>query len=123
MTRQCTTHLQARENCLTCTATQAIVAGLGARALGIRVHPGAATALALSLGTHYIADRRVPGKDVLEKLANKTGKANFYKLADFGMNGLFMVMRYLKGDPEAPPSRIAAATGLQRTNLSTILRS
>ena len=33
-----------------------------------------------------------------------------------------MVMRHLQGDPEAPPSRIAAATGLQRTNLSTVLR-
>ncbi|HEX6356641.1 MarR family winged helix-turn-helix transcriptional regulator [Actinophytocola sp.] len=33
-----------------------------------------------------------------------------------------MVMRHLFGDPAAPPSRIAAATGLQRTNLSTTLR-
>ncbi|MDP4504953.1 MarR family winged helix-turn-helix transcriptional regulator [Nonomuraea turcica] len=33
-----------------------------------------------------------------------------------------MVMRHLQGDPAAPPSRIAAATGLQRTNLSTVLR-
>ncbi|WP_405723198.1 MarR family transcriptional regulator [Streptomyces sp. NBC_01537] len=33
-----------------------------------------------------------------------------------------MVMRYLKRDPDATPSRIAAATGLQRTNLSTVLR-
>jgi DNA-binding MarR family transcriptional regulator len=34
-----------------------------------------------------------------------------------------MVMRYLlQGHPEAPPSRIATATGLQRTNLSTVLR-
>jgi DNA-binding MarR family transcriptional regulator len=33
-----------------------------------------------------------------------------------------MVMRHLLGDPGAPPSRIAAATGLQRTNLSTVLR-
>jgi DNA-binding MarR family transcriptional regulator len=33
-----------------------------------------------------------------------------------------MVMRHLLGDPAAPPSRIAAATGLQRTNLSTTLR-
>jgi DNA-binding MarR family transcriptional regulator len=32
-----------------------------------------------------------------------------------------MVMRYLLADPGAPPSRIAAATGLQRTNLSTVL--
>lgn len=33
-----------------------------------------------------------------------------------------MVMRYLQEDPAAPPSRIAAATGLQRTNLSAVLR-
>ena len=33
-----------------------------------------------------------------------------------------MVMRHLLGDPGAPPGRIAAATGLQRTNLSTVLR-
>lgn len=33
-----------------------------------------------------------------------------------------MVMRYLQQDPAAPPSRIATATGLQRTNLSTVLR-
>ncbi|MER7112220.1 hypothetical protein [Streptomyces sp. NPDC000229] len=77
-------------HCLTYTATQAIVAGLGARALGIQVHPGAAAAaLALSFGTHYIADRRVPGKGVLEKLATKTGKESLYRLADFGMNGAF----------------------------------
>jgi hypothetical protein len=77
-------------HCLTYTATQAIVVGLGARALGIRVHPGAAAAaLALSCGTHFIADRRVPGKGVLEKLATATGKESFYRLADFGMNGAF----------------------------------
>lgn len=33
-----------------------------------------------------------------------------------------MVMRHLQGETGAPPSRIAAATGLQRTNLSTVLR-
>jgi DNA-binding MarR family transcriptional regulator len=33
-----------------------------------------------------------------------------------------MVMRHLQHDTAAPPSRIAAATGLQRTNLSTVLR-
>ncbi|WP_251021804.1 hypothetical protein [Streptomyces sp. ISL-98] len=49
--------------------------------------PGAAAAaLAVS---HSIADRRVPGKGVLEKLADKTGKTSFYRLADFGMNGAF----------------------------------
>jgi DNA-binding MarR family transcriptional regulator len=35
-----------------------------------------------------------------------------------------VVMRcLLQGQPAAPPSRIAAATGLQRTNLSTVLRA
>ncbi|MFF4351102.1 MarR family winged helix-turn-helix transcriptional regulator [Streptomyces sp. NPDC001530] len=33
-----------------------------------------------------------------------------------------MVMRHLQHEPAAPPSRIATATGLQRTNLSTVLR-
>jgi DNA-binding MarR family transcriptional regulator len=33
-----------------------------------------------------------------------------------------MVMRFLLASPDAIPSRIAAATGLQRTNLSTVLR-
>jgi DNA-binding MarR family transcriptional regulator len=33
-----------------------------------------------------------------------------------------MVMRFLLAGPDAIPSRIAAATGLQRTNLSTVLR-
>ncbi|KOU63580.1 MarR family transcriptional regulator [Streptomyces sp. MMG1533] len=32
-----------------------------------------------------------------------------------------MVMRHLQREPAAPPSRIADATGLQRTNLSTVL--
>ncbi|MFJ9855290.1 hypothetical protein [Streptomyces sp. NPDC101150] len=77
-------------HCLTYTATQAIVAGAGARALGIRVHPAAAVAaLAVSFGTHYVADRRVPGKGLLEKIATRTGKGDFYKLAGFGINGAF----------------------------------
>lgn len=33
-----------------------------------------------------------------------------------------MVMRYLQAEPAAPPSRIAAGAGLQRTNLSAVLR-
>jgi hypothetical protein len=77
-------------HCLTYTATQAFIAGLGARALGIRLHPGAAAAaLALSCATHYIADRRVAGKGVLEKLAVASGKERFYRLAGGGMNGAF----------------------------------
>jgi DNA-binding MarR family transcriptional regulator len=33
-----------------------------------------------------------------------------------------MVMRYLLSHPVAPPNQIASATGIQRTNLSTLLR-
>jgi DNA-binding MarR family transcriptional regulator len=33
-----------------------------------------------------------------------------------------MVMRYLQEHPGAPPNKIATGTGLQRTNLSTVLR-
>jgi DNA-binding MarR family transcriptional regulator len=33
-----------------------------------------------------------------------------------------MVMRYLQTEPAAPPNRIAAGAGLQRTNVSTVLR-
>ncbi|MFG2236149.1 hypothetical protein ACGFNX_40205 [Streptomyces sp. NPDC048723] len=63
--------------------------GAGARLLGIRLHPGAAAAaLVLSGITHYIADRRVPG-GVLEQLADKTGKGNFFRLADRGLNGAY----------------------------------
>ncbi|MFE3151168.1 hypothetical protein ACFXJ6_31620 [Streptomyces sp. NPDC059218] len=77
-------------HCLTYTATQAIVAGAGALVLGIRVHPAAAAAaLALSFGTHYAADRRVPGDGLLEKIATKTGKGGFYKLASHGISGAF----------------------------------
>jgi hypothetical protein len=66
------------------------VAGAGARALGIKVHPvAAAAALAISFGTHYAADRRVVGKGLLEKIATKTGKGGFYTLASHGINGAF----------------------------------
>jgi DNA-binding MarR family transcriptional regulator len=34
-----------------------------------------------------------------------------------------MVMRYLQANPLAPPNQIASAVGLQRSNLSTLLRS
>ena len=33
-----------------------------------------------------------------------------------------MIMRYLQGHPDAPPSQIADATGLQRANISAVLR-
>lgn len=76
-------------HCLTYTATQAVAVGVGARVLGIRLHPGAATAaLALSFATHYVADRRVPD-GLLQKLADKSGKGTFFRLADRGINGAY----------------------------------
>ncbi|GGP90190.1 hypothetical protein [Streptomyces melanogenes] len=76
-------------HCLTYTVTQAVAVGIGARFLGIRLHPGAAAAaLAISGITHYAADRRVPG-GVLETLASKTGKGAFFALTDHGINGAY----------------------------------
>jgi hypothetical protein len=76
---------------LTYSATQALAVGAGARVLGIRLHPAAAaTALALSAVTHYAADRRVPG-GLLERLAAKTGNDNFWRLADHGLNGSYLL--------------------------------
>ncbi|MFE4356114.1 hypothetical protein [Kitasatospora sp. NPDC056800] len=81
--RSCALH------CLTYTATQATALLLGARALGLRLRPGqVAAALAISGLTHYAIDRRVPG-GLLQKFADATGKGNFYRLADHGINGAY----------------------------------
>ncbi|MFD9078259.1 hypothetical protein [Streptomyces erythrochromogenes] len=71
------------------TATQGLVLVAGTRVLGIRLHPAAlAAALAVSGATHFAADRRVP-QGLLQRLAEATGKKNFFNLADFGMNGRY----------------------------------
>ncbi|MGW7458355.1 hypothetical protein [Streptomyces sp. NPDC054797] len=71
------------------TATQGLVLFAGTRALGIRLHPAAlAAALAVSGATHFAADRRVP-QSLLQRLAEATGKKNFFNLSDFGMNGSY----------------------------------
>ncbi|MFI9365985.1 hypothetical protein ACIG5E_33780 [Kitasatospora sp. NPDC053057] len=76
-------------HCLTYSATQAAALVLGARALGLRLHPGqVAAALAISGLTHYAIDRRVPG-GLLQRFADAIGKGNFYRLADHGMNGAY----------------------------------
>ncbi|MGW2260290.1 transcriptional regulator [Streptomyces sp. NPDC001780] len=57
--------------------TQAAAVGAGAWLLGIRITPGrAATALAISAVTHYVADRRTP----VRRLAEAIGKTGFYEL-------------------------------------------
>lgn len=78
--RACAAHVAAY------TATQGAVLLAGSRLLGIRLRPGpVAAALALSALTHYAADRREP----LRKLADATGKGNFVRLTDHGMNGAY----------------------------------
>ncbi|MFB7617159.1 hypothetical protein [Kitasatospora sp. NPDC056181] len=68
------------------TAAQAAALIAGSRLLGVRLRPGpVAAALALSAATHYVADRREP----LRRLADATGKGNFVRLADHGMNGAY----------------------------------
>ncbi|MGW7582781.1 hypothetical protein ACWGKU_29330 [Kitasatospora sp. NPDC054768] len=79
--RACALHV------LTYSATQAAALLLGARALGLRLRPGQlAAALTISGLTHYAIDRRVPG-GLLQRFADATGKGNFYRLADHGING------------------------------------
>ncbi|GGV01974.1 hypothetical protein GCM10010495_11510 [Kitasatospora herbaricolor] len=78
--RACAAHVA------TYTATQGAALLLGSRALGVRLRPGpVVAALALSAVTHYVADRREP----LRRLADATGKGEFVRLADHGMNGAY----------------------------------
>ncbi|WP_438318787.1 hypothetical protein ACSHWO_34910 [Streptomyces sp. HUAS TT3] len=100
-------------HCLTYVATHAIVAGLGARALGIRVHAAAAAAaLAVSLGIHYAADRRVPGKGLLEKLADKTGPGRRGPVLLWGFRAVWQLRspgRQLPGMPGPVPGESACS--------------
>jgi hypothetical protein len=43
--------------------------------------------LGISAVTHYVADRRTP----LRRIAETTGSGKFYRLADFGMNGAYLL--------------------------------
>ncbi|MFJ7909835.1 hypothetical protein [Kitasatospora sp. NPDC096204] len=81
-----------REACAAHVASYVAVQGAallgGARLLGIRLRPGpVAAALALSAVTHYVADRREP----LRRLADATGKGDFARLADHGLNGGYLL--------------------------------
>ncbi|MFJ6212225.1 hypothetical protein ACIQGZ_02645 [Streptomyces sp. NPDC092296] len=87
-------------------AVQAAALLLGTRTLGIRLRPSrAAAALALSALTHYAADRRRP----LKHLAERTGKARFYGLADHGMNGAYLLDQAWHHGWETAAALIAAA--------------
>lgn len=87
---------EGRRNCaahvLTYVGTQALVVGVGARILGIRITPGrAAAALAVSAVTHYIADRRTPLRKAADAVARLQGapESAFVRLADHGMSGAY----------------------------------
>ncbi|MCG6494905.1 hypothetical protein [Kitasatospora sp. A2-31] len=98
--RACAAHVA------TYTATQAAALIAGSRLLGIRLRPGpVATALALSAATHYIADRREP----LRRLADATGKGNFVRLTDYGMNGAYALDQAWHHAAETCAALIASA--------------
>ncbi len=57
---------------------------------GAEVSPVALTlGLAVSAVTHYIADRRIPLRRIADSLGE--GKGKFYRLADFGLNGAYLL--------------------------------
>ncbi|MET8627737.1 hypothetical protein ABZW30_29000 [Kitasatospora sp. NPDC004669] len=98
--RACAAHVAAY------TATQGAVLLAGARLLGVRLRPGPVTAaLALSAVTHYVADRREP----LRRLADATGKGNFVRLADHGMNGAYALDQAWHHAAETIAALIASA--------------
>ena len=83
--RACLSH------CLTYTATQGLALAAGSRVLGLRLKPAAVVAaLAVSGATHYAADRRIPG-GLLERLAARSGKGRFYRLAAGGLCGSYLL--------------------------------
>ncbi|MFD7729554.1 hypothetical protein ACFV6F_04085 [Kitasatospora phosalacinea] len=98
--RACAAHVA------TYTAAQAAALLLGSRVLGLRLRPGrAAAALALSAATHYVADRREP----LRRLADATGKADFVRLADHGLNGGYLLDQAFHHAFETAAALIASA--------------
>ncbi|WP_457029245.1 hypothetical protein [Kitasatospora sp. P5_F3] len=98
--RACAAHVA------TYTATQTAALLIGSRVLGVRLRPGpVAVALALSAVTHYAADRREP----LRRLADATGKANFVRLTDFGMNGAYALDQAFHHTFETAAALIASA--------------
>jgi hypothetical protein len=72
----------------TYTLTQAVAFLAAAWWLDLPVRPGwLVTGLLVSAVTHYFADRRTP----LRKLAERIGSGKFYRLADFGLNGAYLL--------------------------------
>ncbi|MFB7763560.1 hypothetical protein [Streptomyces xiamenensis] len=101
-------------HCFTYVTTQAAVVGLGTRVLGIRLHPGAAAAATvLSFASHYAVDRRVPG-GLVETLAAKAGKKNFFRKADHGINGVYLMDRALHHGFETLAALIAITKATSR---------
>ncbi|MFJ8040167.1 hypothetical protein ACIRBX_06585 [Kitasatospora sp. NPDC096147] len=98
--RACAAHVA------TYTATQAAALLAGSRVLGIRLRPlPVVAALALSAGTHYVADRREP----LRRLADAVGKGDHYRLTTCGMNGSYQLDQAFHHGVEAVAALIASA--------------
>lgn len=81
-----------RWNCVkhvsTYTLTQAVAFLAATWWLDLPVRPGWLVAgLLVSAVTHYFADRRQP----LRKLAERIGSGTFYRLADCGLNGAYLL--------------------------------
>ncbi|MFF0297735.1 hypothetical protein ACFYST_30635 [Kitasatospora sp. NPDC004614] len=101
------------EGCRACAAHVATYVGfqgiallVGSRLLGVRLRPGrVAAALAFSAVTHYVADRREP----LRRFAEATGKGNFARLADHGMNGSYLLDQAFHHGCETVAALIASA--------------
>lgn len=73
--RACAAHVA------TYPATAAAALAVTARVTGLRLHPAAVTAgLAVSAGTHYVADRRRPLERLAEAMEARTGKHTFWRL-------------------------------------------
>ena len=70
------------------TLTQLVALVVAAWWLGFAWPAGwLAAGLGVSAVTHYFADRRAP----LRKLAEASGSGKFYRLADFGLNGAYLL--------------------------------
>ncbi|MFJ5922296.1 hypothetical protein ACIQF6_06735 [Kitasatospora sp. NPDC092948] len=90
----------------TYVGTQGLALLIGSRVLGMRLRPvPVVAALAVSAATHYVADRRDP----LRHIAESIGKAEYYALADHGMNGAYALDQAFHHAFETAAAIIASA--------------
>lgn len=83
-------HWNCAKHVTTYTATQAVLLVLAGWWLNLPLRPGwVAAGLAASAVTHYVADLRTPLRWLADRLG--PGKASFYRLADHGLNGAYLL--------------------------------